>query len=329
MSMLISLLLSFLIVGCGGDSTSTLQTNSTLTPTLYLSQTSGAFEGGIDERIAEDISLAQESIQLAMYDFTNEKLLDALIQAHQRGVNVRVVTDDSTIESDCYQSLIAEGVAVVDDQNTQSLMHNKFLLIDNHILWMGSTNFTYYAFYRNNEDALRWESSALTLAYGEVFEKLFTHQPTPTHTTLSNLSVYFSPNQESSQAIIDAIESATKRIHFMLYTFTDSRIAQALIQAHQRGVEVLGIFDESQNSYQTYSQYTPLLEAGLSVKLDGNPYKLHHKVMIIDDNLTIIGSYNFTRTAQESNAENLLFVEEASLRENLESAFESSFLEAK
>ena len=208
-------------------------------------------------------------------------------------------------------------------------MHNKFLIIDTAILWMGSANFTYYAFYRNNETMLRWEYPALALAYTEEFQELTLHETIHKPYEEESIALYFSPEDTIRDRLIEKIDQAKEEISFMIYTFTDSSIAEALVAAHNRGVTVQGIFDESQNSYQTYSQYDHLLEEGIAVKLDGNSYKLHNKVMIIDRAVTIVGSYNYTDAANSSNAENVLILEDRDLASLFLSEFDLLFQEAK
>jgi len=323
------LLLSFLLLGCGGGSSSTTSTPSIQEASLYFSQTSGAYEGGIDEKIAQDIALATKRIELAMYDFTNRTIAQALIEAKARGVEVEVVTDDSKIQEEIYLQLQDANITLYNDENPHALMHNKFLIVDQNIVWMGSTNFTYYAFYRNNEDTLRWESSSLALAYHETFNSLKAHQENHTLYQWEGVNLYFSPNSQIAHTIVETIAQAKESIYFMMYTFTNSDIAQALIEAKARGVEVKGIFDEGQDSYQTYSQYTPLLEQGLQVKLDANSYKLHHKMMIVDGNLTLLGSYNFTLSADEQNDENILFIQDENMAQEATKAFENAFVETK
>jgi phosphatidylserine/phosphatidylglycerophosphate/cardiolipin synthase-like enzyme len=75
-----------------------------------------------------------------------------------------------------------------------------------------------------------------------------------------------------------------------------------------RGVDVLGVFDESQLRSNTGSEYEWLLGAGLDVRIDGSPDKLHHKVIIIDGRIVITGSYNFSVSAESRNDENLVVI---------------------
>ena len=76
---------------------------------------------------------------------------------------------------------------------------------------------------------------------------------------------------------------------------------------HQAGLQVSGVFDESQAGGQG-SEYARLLAEGLPVELDHNRYKMHHKVFIIDREIVITGSYNFSKSAETRNDENLVIL---------------------
>ncbi len=91
------------------------------------------------------------------------------------------------------------------------------------------------------------------------------------------------------------------------YSFTSEPIAEALARAHRRGVEVHAILDKSQRS-EKYTAANLLIRAGIPVLIDASHAIDHNKVMIIDNDMVITGSFNFTKAAEERNAENLLAI---------------------
>jgi hypothetical protein len=93
------------------------------------------------------------------------------------------------------------------------------------------------------------------------------------------------------------------------YSFTSKPIAQALIQAHKRGVRISAVLDKSNRS-QKYSAATFLRNMGIPVFIDDKHAIAHNKIMIIDDRVVITGSFNFTTAAENRNAENLLILED-------------------
>lgn len=98
------------------------------------------------------------------------------------------------------------------------------------------------------------------------------------------------------------------------WLITSAPIAKALMNAHKRGVKVEVILDKSQRT-QKYSSATFLLNVGIPVKIDAQHAIAHNKVMIIDGETVITGSFNFTRAAEENNAENLLIIQDKKLAE--------------
>lgn len=118
--------------------------------------------------------------------------------------------------------------------------------------------------------------------------------------------VYFSPKGGCEGALLYWIGRANSSIHIMVYSFTLDSLGEALISAHSRGVEVKVIMEEDQVS--RYSEYEKLKRAGIPVRLDGNPALMHNKVAIIDGLILITGSYNWSKSAETRNNENLIII---------------------
>lgn len=134
-------------------------------------------------------------------------------------------------------------------------------------------------------------------------------QETPT-----NWQVYFSPNGGCTEAIIRELDKAQTTTLVQAYSFTSAPIAKALLFAYKRGVKIEVIIDKSQVT-QKYSSATFLYNAGIPVKVDAQHAIAHNKVMIIDGETVITGSFNFTKAAEENNAENLLVIHDRKLAE--------------
>ena len=140
----------------------------------------------------------------------------------------------------------------------------------------------------------------------------------PWHSHATNLTlnaptqVYFSPNGGTTQAIIKEINDAKSEILVQAYSFTSSPIAKALVDAHKRGVKVEAILDKSQRKAQ-YTSATFLANMRVPTFIDGKHAIAHNKIMIIDKTTVITGSFNFTKAAEEKNAENLLIIKSKDL----------------
>jgi phosphatidylserine/phosphatidylglycerophosphate/cardiolipin synthase-like enzyme len=125
-----------------------------------------------------------------------------------------------------------------------------------------------------------------------------------------SVEIAFTPGDAVDNLIIAAIDRAQTEILVHAYTFTHRRIAQALIDARRRGVQVAVIADLEQARSVPQNVLAQLAGGGVQVWLDGNFAAAHNKVIVIDAGspraTTITGSYNFTLAAQRSNAENVI-----------------------
>lgn len=138
----------------------------------------------------------------------------------------------------------------------------------------------------------------------------------------------FSPEGHCQTLLISTIAQAQKSIRVQAYSFTAAPIAQALIDARQHGVDVAIVLDRSQPS-EHYSVLPLLLEAAVPTKIDYCCAIAHNKVMIIDDRWVVTGSYNFTKSAEEKNAENLLVIDDPELAESYRHNWEHHWTNAK
>jgi len=117
--------------------------------------------------------------------------------------------------------------------------------------------------------------------------------------------VFFSPRGGCTDAVVSTISQAKSEILVQAYSFTSAPIAKALVEAHKRGVHVQIILDRSQRK-EKYSSADFTAHAGIPTYIDAAHAIAHNKVMIIDKSALITGSFNFTKAAEEKNAENLL-----------------------
>lgn len=136
----------------------------------------------------------------------------------------------------------------------------------------------------------------------------------------------FVPGNDCTTKIIKQIANAKKEILIQAYSFTSLPIADALIDAHKRGVKVRCIIDKSQKD-----KTLPLKLSifNIDVYIDFPPGIAHCKVMIIDDARVITGSFNFTNAAQHRNVENVLFIENAEIAKEYKNNWHSRLLVSK
>ena len=318
-----------LILGCGGGKKEMATYIGTTSIKPYFSLTGSNYNrgGGVDELIISEIEDAKKSIRLAIYGFSNDRIRDAILNAHKRGVDTKVVTDDKRANSENILLLKSAGIDVVDDKNPYALMHHKFLVIDENVVWSGSANYSYYAFYKNNENLVKFTSSKIAKVYLEEFDELYHHKDVEGAYVSDNLEIYFSPEDDFEQRLLSLIENAKESIDFLAFAFTNKKISDALKERFDKGITIRGVFDKEQHEgfLKRYSKYETLLSHQIDVKLDGNRQTMHNKVFIIDHKTVITGSYNFTVKANEDNNENAIVVHNSEFASRYEDEFEEIF----
>jgi phosphatidylserine/phosphatidylglycerophosphate/cardiolipin synthase-like enzyme len=121
------------------------------------------------------------------------------------------------------------------------------------------------------------------------------------------VTVCFTPGGNCTGLIVQALANAKRTILVQAYSFTSAPIAKALLDAHKRGVQVQVILDKSQRT-EKYSSADFIANEGMPTLIDATHAIAHNQVIIIDGETVLTGSFNFTKAAQEKNAENPLII---------------------
>jgi len=151
-------------------------------------------------------------------------------------------------------------------------------------------------------------------AWAKAHRAFSAMQHAPPEETLSlngaEATVAFAPNGDATDVVVEAIEGAKRQILVQAYSFTSAPIIQALGKARERGVDVEAILDRT-NESRRYTGATYLLHHAVPIWIDDSVAIAHNKVMIIDGDTVITGSFNFTKAAQQRNAENVMVIKRA------------------
>ena len=289
---------------------------------------------GIDNGVVADVNSAQYSIDVTSFDLNLPSFVNALVADSQRGVKVRVVVDGvngvqtlsaklagTSKDFDATQTLTDAGITVVNGGRSSGLMHDKIIIIDEKILYLGSWNMSYNDTFRNNNNLLRITNTTLIANYQAKFNELFVDKQFGKHATVGSLTPqltingvqvenYFSPVDNVMDKLVAYVQGAQKSIRFMIFTYTDTNLANAMIARNQAGVDTEGVIEDRGASE---GAMVPLFCAKVPVKVDGNKYTMHHKVIVIDESTVITGSFNFTKSADQENDDNLLVIHNADL----------------
>jgi phosphatidylserine/phosphatidylglycerophosphate/cardiolipin synthase-like enzyme len=303
------------------------------------SPTAKSYRGGPDQALATAISKAQASVDMAFYDLNLASVTEALMAAYKSGVEVRLVTESDNLDEPQVQDLEAAGVPLRDDQQ-EGLMHDSFAVIDHQEVWTGSMDFTTGDGYLNDNNLIRIRSSNLAQDYTAEFEQMYVKNrfgpekidPPPypeLHIEDAQLEVYFSPTDHTTTHLEALIRSARQSIYFLAFTFTSDALADAIIQQAGAGVKVAGVMEETQVGSKDSGTFGRFQKAKLNIRLDGNLRNMHHKVLIIDGQVVVTGSFNFSPNAEQENDENTLVVHSSRVAEQYLAEFDRIYAEAK
>jgi phosphatidylserine/phosphatidylglycerophosphate/cardiolipin synthase-like enzyme len=270
-----------------------------------------------EEALITQINKSTLSIHCAFFDIDLENLIAAL-NKKSRSLDVRLV-----IDSDNHFNQTRGIPTVMDDK--KQLTHNKFCIIDNRIIITGSFNPTKNGNEKNNNNMLIIHSRFLAENYEDEFKELWKSQfgsgekvkYREIEHNYKKIENYFCPEDRCSQHLINHILDANHSIHFMLFTFTDEDVADAILFSN---TTIKGIMEKMQGKGR-YSQYQRLKDFKIDVQLDSNPKMMHHKVFIIDNRTVITGSYNPTSAGDKKNDENMLVIHDKNIAEKFMEEF--------
>jgi phosphatidylserine/phosphatidylglycerophosphate/cardiolipin synthase-like enzyme len=282
-------------------------------------------EDSIDDPVVNSLNQAQRTVDATTYDFNLPSMAEAFIAAHKRGVVVRIVTDTDSKEEEVVKEIQKAGIKVVFDERS-AIMHDKFVIVDGLVVWTGSWNFSNNDTYRNNNNLIGIASPEMVANYEAEFNEMFernefgptstANTPYPQFTVNGTLiENYFAPEDEVTPKIVAALQTSTESIYFCAFTFTSDYISNTIVEQAAKGVKVEGVDESRQVNAGADDNYRILTQANLPVLLDGNRYTMHHKFIVIDHQIVVTGSFNFTKAANEQNDENVLIIHNAQIAE--------------
>jgi len=301
------------------------------------------------------IDAAQTSIDVAMFNNNRQDITAALTAAHERGVQVRYVTDLDEFNSGTSNPAPPFPLFKVQPDNDFSrLMHNKFVVIDvdspqDARIITGSTNWTDNNIGGDFNNIVTIQDQALARAYQLEFEEMWGDtgalpgvfgsvagdQKADNTPHLFNIGgtmveLYFSPSDNVSFRMEEAVRSADSMIDFALLTFTFNDLGTAILDKHNDGIPVRGIIE---NSGDTGTEFTFLQNNGVNVVADPVEGAVHHKYCVVDANapnsdpLVITGSHNWSASAEVRNDENTLIIHSETIANQFWQEFEARWVE--
>ena len=295
----------------------------------------------IQNMILDDIRGAKKTIDLATYNYTDTKTASALIDAVHRGVKVRLVIDEDNAKKDVVRDLRDGGVNIIIAESN-GLMHAKYIIIDSAVVISGSANMTLSSFSYDNNFMIRLESPEAAKVFTDEFEEMYLDcifgEESPRGKAAqaiklengTEMYIRFSPDDGIDDMIERLISAADDSVYMLAYSFASRDIAERLQKADDDGLDVIVVCEDSKAYTDGGGQCGPLSEAGLQVYVDGYPDTLmHEKVIILDNSVVIAGSYNFTRSADKRNDEQILVIQDRDIADLFLGEFDKILEEAK
>jgi phosphatidylserine/phosphatidylglycerophosphate/cardiolipin synthase-like enzyme len=270
------------------------------------------------------IGRARKSIALSCFDIDDPEVAEALIAARRRGVQVEIVTDTDNIRDKLDPSLpraiieeMAEAGIVIRDDKRRAFMHQKYMVVDRRMVWLGSMNLSSRSLYHHNNNAVLIQSRPVAANFQREFTQLFRRNEFDkpparlAHPRVAmedaTVRTYFSPRGGTREAILELVSTARTSIYFMAFAFTDRDLATALIAKSQAGLKVEGVFDNCMIDRNSVFYY--LRDNEVPVWRDGNQALMHHKILVVDNRYVVTGSYNFSMNAAERNTESTVIID--------------------
>ena len=131
---------------------------------------------------------------------------------------------------------------------------------------------------------------------------------------LSLIDISFSRTEDTSSILQYWIDRANETIRLMVMCITQDELAEALVEAHNRGIDI-DIYIDNLYVSSSGSDFSYLQDAGIDIRSDDRSAYMHHKVMIIDDHIVVTGSYNWSASAEDRNDENTIILDSISIAE--------------
>lgn len=132
----------------------------------------------------------------------------------------------------------------------------------------------------------------------------------------------FSPTDDCVNSVIGYLNAARSTLQLCVFTITDDRISRQILQCHRQGIEV-SIITDNEKAFDPGADIKAMAHDGIAVRMDNTPNHMHHKFALIDDEILLTGSYNWTRSAAHYNHENILVTNAAAVVKRYRDCFQS------
>ncbi len=318
------LLAAILLSGCGGVSLPGGSSRSCVAPTssAALAEVDGIYILPDDGRtpILDEISHAICTIDVATYLISDDEVIDALIAAEARGVEVRLIHEPTpfgggTGSVEISEELQRAGVEVRTGPTDITFMHAKYMVFDDQVGIVTNQNLTYSAFESNREVGVLTTHRDDVAGLGAIFEADWTGTPLPAPSGRLIVSPL-----NSRAHLLEIIDGAGRSIDLYAEVVRDDQIIDALSSAVQRGVAVRLIVNRPEGDLDE-TVYNVLAANGVQIRVASGLY-IHSKALVVDGHVVVVGSQNPTATSLDENREVSLVLDDRSAALRVNSVFD-------
>jgi phosphatidylserine/phosphatidylglycerophosphate/cardiolipin synthase-like enzyme len=318
----------------------------------------------IDDTLIAYIDRASQSLDITIYDFnlTNiSNISDAINDAYNRGVAVRVISDGSLSATNTGIAAISNSIIKIPSPTggNYGIMHNKFVIIDAYhsnpnkaIVWTGATNWQDGQINHDPNNVIIFQDQSLAKAYTLEFNEMWGSNgpipsvvnsrfgPTKTDNTPHEFNIggkrvecYFSPSDNVNNKLINTINSANNSMHFASMVITRFDIAQAITDKVASGIDAYGLTHSITGSTTWNDLVIGMLPGHMLANTDSANSIMHHKYLIIDQNnnasdpLVWTGSHNWSNNANNKNDENTVVIHDQNIANQFYQEFYARFIQ--
>ncbi|MES9942390.1 MAG: phospholipase D-like domain-containing protein [Candidatus Thiodiazotropha sp. 6PLUC2] len=293
----------------------------------------------LEKVVVDFINQAQKRLEIAVQELESEPIAKAIIAARQRKVLVKLVIEQSYLKRtppkadpwnpggknelnrEIHDAILRSNIDVKVDYNS-NIFHQKFIVRDRKAVLTGSTNFTPTGTHKNLNHIVIVENPKVAKVYAREFKEIQEgrfgrrnegHDPHPKELVVSDIpiKILFAPDHNPEMEIMKQMMKARQRIDFAIFTFAKSSgIDDTMLRLLEIGMPIKGVFDSKQGA-QDWSPVKTLAKQGAKLFAAGNKDKLgkvHHKLMVLDNQVVIAGSFNYTGSANLLNDENIIIL---------------------
>ncbi|OAA31250.1 hypothetical protein AT15_07065 [Kosmotoga arenicorallina S304] len=267
----------------------------------------------LSESVIQLLDTAESTVLFVSYSLDETKVIDKLNELVKRGIYVEGIVDNSSI----FRSLSHDLLFKLECDNSQALIHAKFMIIDGHYAVVSTGNLTHGGLSEDSNILLCFKSEEVALGLMNFYQAIKKGERAPDF-QVENAYFYLTPHENIDEIILKKLQSAKREIFFLIYAFTDPRFLTVFKYMASKGIDVKGVVDDwNISSSYLYKYFSP----GLGLRFNKEKWLLHDKTLIIDRRFIITGSANFTKSAWSKNRELVVIIES----EDLAKAFISHF----